>query len=152
MLVDPQVRDRRGRGVQHGIGPGSERVMGDRPGHADVPGGLGGVTPRSAISPAHCSLSRDRTRAPGGTTGIRSVKVLHGHEAFPHFNRRATAVSDRPYLNRAVRPGLNVGNPQPRNAEHRGRRIVEHDDCGSPRQANHATDRDPAPPRTVFKK
>ena len=37
---------------------------------------------------------------------------------------------DRPYLNHAARPVLNVGNPQSRNAEQRGRRIVEHDARG----------------------
>ena len=39
-------------------------------------------------------------------------------------------VSDRPYIHRAVRPGLRIGDLQALHAEQHGRRILKHDARG----------------------
>ena len=44
--------------------------------------------------------------------------------------RRRRVIRDRPYLQRAVRPGLRIGNLQALHAEQHRRRILEHDARG----------------------
>ena len=55
-----------------------------------MPGRLRRVMPRPATSAAHCSRSRGTRRCPEGTAGHRSVNILRGQPALPHFSRRFT--------------------------------------------------------------
>jgi hypothetical protein len=53
-----------------------------------------------------------------------------GDHAAIRARRRSRVIGDRPYFQRAARPGLHVGDPQAFRPEQRRRRILEHDTCG----------------------
>ncbi len=90
VLIDPQVRHRRGIPLQQRIGPRRERLM--RRGQ-EIPAcraASAGVIPRQATSCAACSRSRAVSRHRGGTDGTHSVNVLRGHSRFSRFRRTLT--------------------------------------------------------------
>ncbi len=53
-----------------------------------------------------------------------------GDRAAIRARRRSRVIGDRPYFQRAARPGLHVGDPQAFHPEQRRRRIFEHDARG----------------------
>jgi hypothetical protein len=53
-----------------------------------------------------------------------------GDHAAIRARRRGRVMGDRPYFQRAARPGLHVGDPQTFRSEQRRRRILEHDARG----------------------
>jgi len=86
-----------------------------------------------ALQPLFHPVQVHRVPGPAYVLRARHDLAVHPgrHRPAVRARRRALAAGDRPHLHRAARPRIRVGHPQPRNAEQRGRRIVEHDARGS---------------------
>jgi hypothetical protein len=82
----------------------------------------------AALDPAH----RHRVSAPADIPrpGQHGVMPAARDRPAVRARRRSRMTGDRPYLQRAVRPGLRIGDLQALHAEQHRRRILEHDARG----------------------
>ena len=168
VLIDAQVRHRRGGLLQHRVRGGCERRMRDRPRHPGVAGGprrsdpmLADLSPGLLPQPGRQTAPRRHLRQPVGERLSAAARLIafpaaldppHCHPVAgpPHVprpgqhrvmaagrdhpavraRRRGRVIGDRPYLQRAVRPGLRINDLQALHTEQHGRRILNHDARG----------------------
>ena len=125
---DPPVRDLGGGLLPQ---PGRQPAPGR---HLRQPLGEGlAITARRIAFPAGLDPPHRRR-----VTGPADIPRPGQHRVMPagrdglavRARRRGRVIRDRPYLQRAVRPGLRIGNLQALRAEQHRRRILEHDARG----------------------
>jgi hypothetical protein len=143
VLIDPQVRHRRGGLIQHRVRRGGERAMRDRPRHSRVPGRPGRRDPPpgerlataapliafpAALDPPH----PHRITSPAHVPRPGQHDLIHppGSRPAVRARHRSQMTADRPDLQRAVRARLRTGDLQALHAEQRRRRTLEHDARG----------------------
>ena len=93
-----------------------------------LPPALPGFTFPAPLHPPHLH----RIQAPGHIPrpGQHLLMDPARHSAAVRARASGRMIGDRPYLHRAARPGLRIGDLQALHAEQHGRRILEHDARG----------------------
>ena len=82
----------------------------------------------AALDPPHRHLVAGPPHVP--RPGQHCVMAAGRDHPAVRARRRGRVIGDRPYLQRAVRPGLRLNDLQALHAEQHGRRIVDHDARG----------------------